>query len=39
MNKLIGALTTLGIAITSVSAMAEVEVCNQFPQAVYVADA
>lgn len=37
MNKLIGALTTLGMAITSVSAMAEVEVCNQFPQAVYVA--
>ena len=37
MNKLIGALMTLGMTVTSVAAIAEVEICNQFPQAVYVA--
>ena len=37
MNKLIGVLTTLGMTLTSLSAIAEVEVCNQFPRTVYVA--
>jgi len=37
MKTLIGALTALGMTLTSISAIAEVEVCNQFPQTVYVA--
>lgn len=37
MNKLIGILTILGMTLISLSAIAEVKVCNQFSQTVYVA--